>query len=324
MRNPMILAWWLFLLTALEVAALILDRSHHLGWGRIGIHVVKAGYLGFASIIFIRYLSFRSQKSFENLVESYNRVAKRTFEAEKQRKGSWVNPFWNLVLVILASVDFTLVFQWNESVFKASVLLDLCIWMLLMRWLTRTCWLKSKGTRERLKEVLDDTRSRMREQIAPEPVLADKRVDKAPFTTLAMIALVFALAVSFQRWRQVRAVFRVDDLKACMDHCMRLASVRFYQQGELKIQVEGEPCVQALGGGVDLTLDLQDGELLLRAAEKDTTDYFGNGERGDEGLVLDATGRFRRSKSSKIVEPLKYRQSRMLRAGRHGTPVRID
>jgi hypothetical protein len=303
MRNPLILAWWLFLLTALEAAALILDRSHHLGWGQIGIHAIKAGYLAFASVIFIRYLSFRSQKSFETMVESYNRVAKKTFEAEKQRKGSWVNPFWNLVLVVLASVDFTLVFQWNESVFKASVLLDLGIWMLLMRWLTRTYWLKSKGTRERLKEVLDDTRSRMRDQIDPEPVVIDKRVAKAPFTALALIALIFALAVSFQRWRQVRAVFRVDDLKACMDHCMRLASVRFYQQGELKIQLEGEPCAQALGGKVDLSLDLHDGELLLRGGEQDTVDYFGNGHPGDEGLVLDVYGRFRRSWTSKISEP---------------------
>ncbi|MEO6098468.1 MAG: hypothetical protein ABIW76_23475 [Fibrobacteria bacterium] len=299
----MILSWWLFLLCALELAALILDRSHHLGWGEIGIHAIKSGYLGFASVIFIRFLSFRSQKSFENLVASYNRVAKKTFEAEKQRKGSWVNPLWNLVLVILASVDFALVFQWNESVFKATVLLDLGIWMLLMRWLTRTYWLKSKGTRERLKEVLDDTRSRMRDQIDPDPVLADKRVAKAPFTALAMLALVFALAVSFHRWRQVRAVFRVDDLKACMDHCMRLASVRFYQQGELKIQVEGEPCVQELGGNVELSLDLHDGELLLRGAERDTSDYFRNGHPGDEGLVLDAYGRFRRSWTSKTIEP---------------------
>ena len=303
MRNPMILAWWLFLLTALEVAVLILDRSHHLGWGRIGIHAIKAGYLGFASVIFIRFLSFRSQRSFESLVESYNRVAKKSFEAEKQRKGSWVNPFWNLVLVVLASVDFTLAFQWNESVFKASVLLDLGIWMLLMRWLTRTYWLKSRGTRERLKEVLDDTRSRMRDQIDPEPVVVVKQVSKTPFTALAMVALALAMVVSAQRWGQVRAVFRVDDLKACMDHCMRLASFRFYQQGELKIQVEGEPCAQALGGSVDLSLDLHDGELLLRGAEKDAVDYFGNGHPGDEGLVLDASGRFRRSWSSKTPGP---------------------
>jgi hypothetical protein len=299
----MILAWWLFMLTALEAAALILDRSHHLGWGQIGIHAIKAGYLGFASVIFIRYLSFRSQKSFESLVESYNRVAKQSFESAPQRKNSWVNPFWNLVLVVFTSVNFTLAFQWSETVFKASLLLDLGIWMLLMRWLTRTYWLKSKGTRERLKEVLDDTRSRMRDQIDPEPVVVDKRVSKTPFTTLAMIALIFALALSIQRWRQVRAVFRVDDLKSCMDRCMRMASVRFYQQGELGTRLEEEPCVQSLRGKVGLTLDLHDGELLLRGIEQDTVDYFGNGHPGDEGLVMDATGRFRRSWSAKLSAP---------------------
>jgi hypothetical protein len=303
MRNPLILAWWLFMLAGLEIAALILDRFHHLEWGRLGVHLVKTGYLGFACVLFIRYLSFRSQKSFETLVESYNRVANRTFTAEKQRKGAWVNPFLNLVLVVLASIDFTLVFAWNEAVFKASVLLDIAIWGLLIRWLTRTYWLKSKGTRERLKEGLDDARSRLREQLAPESPIMDKRVSKVPFNALACFAFLAAFGISLHRWREVRDVFRVDDLKSCMDRCMRMASVRFYQQGELNMEVAGEPCVRERRGKVDMTLDLHDGDLLLHAVESESLDYFGNGHPGDEGLVLDASGRFRRAWSSKIIEP---------------------
>lgn len=303
MRNPLILAWWLFLLTALEITALILDRSHHLEWGQIGLHVIKAGYLGFACVIVIRFLSFRSQQNFEQLVESYNRVAKKTFEGEKQRKGGWVNPLWNLLLVVLATVNFTLVFQWNESVFKASVLLDLLIWMLLMRWLTRTYWLKTKGTRERLKEVLDDTRSRLKEQLAPETEVVEKSVSKAPFHTLSLLALAFALGLSHYRWNQVRSVFRVDDLKACMERSMHKASQRFYHQGEMNMDAGAEACVVLLQGKVDMNLDLHQGELLLRAVESDGVDYFGNGSPGDEGLVLDASSRFRRSWSPTIHEP---------------------
>ncbi|MDB5106211.1 MAG: hypothetical protein JWP91_3900 [Fibrobacteres bacterium] len=303
MKNPLILAWWLFLLTSLEVAALILDRFHHLEWGRIGLHLVKAGYLGFACVLFVRYLSFRSQKNFEMLVESYNRVAKKTFEAPKQRKGSWVNPFWNLVLVVLTSIDFSLVFQWNESVFKASVVLDFLIWMLLLRWLCRTYWLKSKGTRERLKEVLDDARSRMRDAIDPEPQVLEKRVSRFPFALLASLAVLVGVGVSFQRWTEVRDVFRVDDLKSCMDRCMRLAAVRFYHDGELQVGMEGERCVRERLGRVNMTLDLHQGELLLRAVESDSVDYFGNGKMGDEGLVLDAGGRFRKAWSTNFTEP---------------------
>jgi hypothetical protein len=81
-----------------------------------------------------------------------------------------------------------------------------------------------------------------------------------------------------------------------------MASIRFYQQGELGTRLEEEPCVQALSGKVDLTLDLHEGELLLRGIEKDTLDYFGNGHPGDEGLVLDASGRFRRAWSAKLIE----------------------
>lgn len=303
MRNPLILAWWLILLSGLEITALILDRSHHLEWGHVGLHIIKAGYLGFACVILIRYFSFRSQQNFERLVDSYNRVAKKSFEGEKQRKGSWLNPFWNVLLIVLATVDFTLVFRWDEDVFKASVLLDLLIWMLLMRWLTRTYWLKSKGTRERLKEVLDDTRSRLREQLAPEKEVVEKSVSRAPFHALSLAALAFALGLSYYRWSQVRAVFRVDDLKACMERSMRTASLRFYQHGDLTLDVESYPCFRALQGSMDVNLDLHQGELFLRAVESYGVDYFGNGKPGDQGLVLDASARFRRSWSPDISEP---------------------
>ena len=300
MRNPLILAWWLFLLTALEAAALILDRFHHLEWGRLGVHLIKACYLGFAMVLFIRYLSFRSQKAFENLVESYNRVAKQAFEAPKARRNSWVNPFLNLVLVVLTSIDFALVFNWNVAVFQISVILDLLIWLLTLRWITRTYWLKSQGTRERLKEVLDDSRSRKKSG-EEEAVLPAKRVSKAPFAVLSGLALAASLALSFQRWSDVGEAFRIDDLKACMDRCMRMASMRFYQQGQLEIEVAGQPCVLARKDRIDFTMDLHKGDLYLRAFENDTADYFGDGSVGNEGLVLDADGHFRRAWTSSAV-----------------------
>jgi hypothetical protein len=294
MRNPLILAWWLILLTALQVAALILDRFHHLEWGRLGMHLIKAGYLGFALVLFIRFLSFRSQKAFESLVENYNRVAKQAFEAEKAKRNSWVNPFWLLAMVVLATLDFAIVFNWNVTVFKISVILDLLVWLLAMRWVVRTYWLKSQGTRERLKEVLDDARSRLKAQDA-EPQIAPKRVSKAPFATLAALALAAAAVISLYRWSEVREAFRVDDLKACMDKCMRMASVRFYQHGEMEIQVAGEPCVLSRAGHLDFTMDLHKSNLYLRAYENDTSDYFGDGTVGNEGLVLDVNGHFRRA-----------------------------
>src|SRR4051794_15727650 len=123
-RNTLFLAWWLLLFLCLQVAALILDRSHHLEWGLIGVHLIKACYLGFALVLFVRYLSFRSQRNFESMVESYNRVAKKGFEAGKIRKDSWLNPFLNLVLVVFSLLDFVLVFNWSEAVFRTSVWLD--------------------------------------------------------------------------------------------------------------------------------------------------------------------------------------------------------
>ncbi len=304
MRNILVLGWWLGLFICLQISALILDRSHHLEWGRIGVHSIKACYLGFASVLFIRYLSFRSQRSFESLVESYNRVAKKVFQTEKVRKDSWVNPFLNLILVVLASIDFTLVFQWNETVFKTTVWLDFIIWILIIRWLGRTFWLKTKGTRERLKEVLDDARSRMRDQTV-EPDVMEARISKVPFTGLSTFAILVAFGISFGRWYQVRTVFRIDDLKACMEQCLRKASIRFYQQGELQIDVAGEPCVLERQGKVTLSLDFHRSELRLFAKENDSIDYFGNENRGDEGLILDAEGRFHPAWSSSLQEDVK-------------------
>ncbi len=295
-KHLLVLAWWLALFSCLQISALILDRFHYLEWGRLGIHLLKACYLGFACVLFMRYLSFRAQKNFENLVESYNRVAKTEFEAEKIRKDSLVNPFLNLILVVLASVDFTLVFQWNQAVLNASIWLDFLIWALILRWLGRTFWLKTKGTRERLKEVLDDARSRMRTE-SPARQVMDASISKAPFAALSLASLAVALSLSFLRWREVRDVFRIDDLKACMEASLREASYRYYHQGELRVDVAGNPCMLERKGRVDMTLDFNGGDLRLRAAENDTVDYFGNRIRGDQGLILDENGRFYRTRS---------------------------
>jgi hypothetical protein len=289
--NVLVLAWWLLILAGLQGSTLILDRFHHLEWGRLGIHLLKTCYLGFAVILFLRYLSFRSQRNFELLVESYNRVAGQALIPEKIRKESWLNPFLNLVLVVFASIDFTLVFQWNEAVFKASVWLDFLIWLLIVRWLGRTFWLKTKGTRERLKEVLDDARSRMRGDGAEAPMV-ENSISGTPFILLGILGLAVAMAVSLDRWSDIRTVFRIDELKACMDQSLRKASVRFYQEGELRMDLADEPCVRERKDQVALSLDFQAGELRLRAVEKPGVDYFGDEDNGSEGLVLDAMGRF--------------------------------
>jgi hypothetical protein len=304
MGNLLVLGWWLALLAGLQCSALTLDRFHHLEWGRLGMHLIKACYLGFACVLFMRFLSFRSQKHFETLVESYNRLSKQAVKPEKIRKDGWLNPFLLLVLVVLTSANFTLVFQWNEPVLKLSVWLDFIIWALIIRWLGRTFWLKGNGARERLKEVLDDARSRSRSASA-EPVFEERRNSRTPYAVLAGASLALALALSAKRWIEVRDVFKVDDLKACMEKCMRKAAVRFYQQGELQIDVEGEPCVLQRRGQVDMTLDFKSGDLRLNAFEAADDDYFGNGRNGDQGLVLDAVGRFRKAFIPAAQEPVK-------------------
>jgi hypothetical protein len=301
MRPLMVLAWWLFLFASLQVAALLLDGFHHLEWGRLGVHAIKACYVAFAAVLYFRYQSFRSQKSFETMVESYNRVSEKAFRADKKGDRKWVNPFLLLILLMISILDFAMVFRWNEVVFSTSVWLDFLIWMLTLRWLGRTYWLKAKGTRERLKEVLDDSRSLHGGRV-PEPDALERKVSKLPFAALSSATLILALGVTAWRWNSSGRVYRIDDLKACMESSLQRASMLFHKEGRMGFPLPAEPCMLARRGLVEMSLDLHGGELLMRAAESDTVDYFGNGIRGDEGLVLGGNGRFRRGWSADFRE----------------------
>lgn len=299
MRSILVLSWWLSLFASMQGAALALDGFHHLEWGRLGAHLLKAFYVAFAAVLFMRYRSFRTQKRFETMLESYSRVSGNAIGDEAFVKGAWINPAILLMLLTLAIADSALIFRWNEAVFGTTVCLDFLIWMLTLRWLGRSYWLKAKGKRERLKEVLDDSRSRMSAGHAPEPGILEKKVSKTPFLALTLSAMLLALGISAMRWRRVESVYRIDDLKACMERCLVRAEARFHEQGQWGMGVPEEPCALDNRGRLDFSLDLRVGELHLSAFERDSSDFFGNGLKGDEGLNLDVAGHFRRVGSGK-------------------------
>ncbi len=123
-----------------------------------------------------------------------------------------------------------------------------------------------------------------------------------PFLTLAGMAVFATVFISVLRWQEAARTYRVDDLKACMIKCMGFAAERFYHNGQLEIELAEESCVQEKGAQILFTLDLHGGEIYLRGNEKDAYDFFGNSVAGDEGLVLDQAGRFRKSWIGHIPE----------------------
>lgn len=293
MKYLSMLAWWLLLLFAWQVSAAILDGAHYLFWGVVGIYFLKAGYVGFSGIVYFRYLSFRSQKSYETMVESFNRIAEQPIIIEKQPKISWVNPLLNIVLVIIAVLDFSLPFLWNQPVFLGTLVLDLLVWLLILRYVVRTYWLKSVGRREKIKEFLDNSRSKMR-SINPSTMQMEKPAQSpAPFWVLAGFSLVATLTLFGWRWQAADRNYRVNDLKNCMVKCIGFAAERFYQNGQKEMKLAQESCVQDWGKEINFSLDLHDGEIFLLGSEKESVDFFGNGTSGDESLVLDPSGRFR-------------------------------
>ena len=293
MKYLSILTWWLLLLFVMQLSAVVLDGAHYLIWGLGGICFLKTFYLGFAYIVLFRYLSLRSEKSYEAMVESYNRIKGRHGDSEVKHKSSWLNPFLNIILVILSSADFTLAFLWSESIFRANVILDLVIWLLILRYVARAYWLKAQGKREKIKEFLDDSRSRMHLEDAPVLSIEKKVVPKIPFFALAILSLAGALMLTGWRWDQAARTYRVNDLKACMDKYMDFASERFYQKGQLEIELARSTCIQKARTQIFFSLDLHGGGIYLRGSEKREHDFFGNGKPGDQGLVLDPRGGFR-------------------------------
>jgi hypothetical protein len=290
MKYLSVLAWWLLLLFSWQMSAAILDGAHYLFWGLAGIYFLKAGYVGFASVLYFRYLSFRAQKSYETMVESFNRISERPILIEKQPKISWVNPALNLILVIIASVDFSLAFMWNQSAFRTTLVLDLAVWLLTLRYVVRTYWLKSVGRREKVKEFLDNSRSKMRTESSVPLQLERPRQSPAPFWTLAGISLLATLTLFGWRWHASAQNYRVNELKS------------FYQNGQIEMKLAQEACVQDWGKEIHFSLDLHEGEIYLRGSEKEGVDFFGNGSQGDEGLVLDPAGRFRTTWVGDVAE----------------------
>jgi len=292
MGNVLKLVWWLLLLSALQASACVLDGFRYIGWGLFGYLVLKALYLAFASVLLFRYRSFQRQKAFEGLAESYQRMAGRDFEGAVVKRRSRLNPILTWTLLALALMDLALAWIPGLAVFRVAIGLDLAIWLLIARWVGRACWLRSRGARERLKEAVDDARSRARPS-GSDPEAAPRRVSPAPFIALTALSLSFTLALGLMRLTGSEAVFRLDELQHCMDVSLRHASARYYQEGETKVYLAAEPCVKRAAGRVDFSLEWAEGELRLRAVENPDEDYFGDGTPGNEGLGLDGNGNFR-------------------------------
>jgi hypothetical protein len=180
------------------------------------------------------------------------------------------------------------------AAFRAGVALDALIWLLLVRWIARACWLRSRRARERLKQAVDDARSRARPAGAG-PQAAPETVPPLPFALLGALSVAVSLGFGLRRWADAGAVFRADGLKRCMDACLREASARFYQQGEARVPLANQACVRALAGRMAFSAQGSGGELRVLAVEDTASDYLGDGVAGNQGLSLDAYGHFRKA-----------------------------
>jgi hypothetical protein len=258
----------------------------------LGFCVVKAVYLAFAWIVILRHRSFRRQRAFEALAESYHRVAGKDFDPKAARRESRLNPALNKLLLALASADCVLAFAWNLGAWRGSILLDIAIGLLMIRWVARAGWLRARAARERLKSAVDDARSLARPQTGG-PEAAPKRVSPVPFAVLAAFAMAGVVGLGTWRWAHAQRAFRVGEADRCLGTILRTASERFYQQGQARLGMGEEDCVKALAGRVGFRLEWGGGELRVRAGEAAGSDYFGNGTAGDEGRIMDANGRAR-------------------------------
>lgn len=292
MRNSLSLIWWLAVVVVLELVSLILDSYHYLVWGRLGIWLLKGGYLFFAVILFIRFLSFRSQRLFEAMVESYNRLAEQPWDLGSGGSGPLPKFLFHLALIALASSDLLCTLRWRQGTFRTSLLLDTAIWALILIWIARSHRLKAMASKEKLKELLDLLRSRRRPAhiAAPDPATPAKR----PFLLVVLPAAALALGLAVRRWERGPVTYRVDALKACLEATFKETSDDFYHGGRLGDSLPDRPCLSSRRGDIQTSQGVREGEPYLNVFEAEGSDFFGNGSRGDEGLEF-IGGRFRKT-----------------------------
>lgn len=293
MRNPLTLAWWILILGILELSSLALDRTHHLMGSRAGLMLLKTSYLAFSTVLLVRFLSFRHKKSFETMLDSYNRLSTQPWVDQQGAMGEWRKLLFYMGLVIISSTNFITPLAWREATFQTSILLDMVFWLMALRWVVRAHWLKALGRKEKLKEGLDDARSRVKSQVAGLEPPMESRTSRWPFLTLFILALAVTLTVTWVRWRSATQVYRLTNLKGCLHKCLDRGLDRFHRDGKLEADLSKEGCLAAHRNKVEVNMGFQRGELLLWAIERPGFDYFGNGKSGDQGLILDDEGRFR-------------------------------
>jgi hypothetical protein len=290
MRNPISLIWWLFLLACIQAASLVLDSFHYLVWGRFAIYLIKACYAVFAAILFFRFRSFRSQGTFESMIEAYNRLADQPWGTSEKRKWGFYNFPFHISLLVVASGDCLTLFRWGEAAFRASILLDGTVWLLVLGWVTRVHWLKALGLRERLKEYLDNARSRRRPAILS--ALETPGIGKRPFFMVATISIAMTLGIGAARWRTAGVAYRVDHVKGCMEMAFKETLDSYYQEGRLAAGVPAKTCFASRREFLRVSQGLRGGEPFLKAVETEGSDFFGNGSLGDQGLEMGTGARF--------------------------------
>jgi hypothetical protein len=268
-------------------------------YGQGGLILLKASYVAFAAVLLIRFLSFRSRKNYESMVDSYNRISGQTW-TQTQVADDWHKFLFHMGLVVVASTNFITPMAWGDLTFRTSIILDLVFWLMALRWVVRAHWLKALGRKEKLKAGLDDARSKSKGQAqAEEEAAVSKEASPWPFISLFALAVAVTLALSIFRFRTAQSVYLMSELKGCLHQCLDRALESFHRDGKLDENLSKEGCLARHRDLVDVGMGFQRGELLLWAIEKPGMDYFGNGKTGDQGLLLDAEGRFRDSRGGR-------------------------
>lgn len=297
MRNQLNLAWWILILGGLELSTLILDASHHLPWGRGGLGLLKISYFLFASVLFVRFLSFRNRRSYESMVQTYHRISGQGWTQAVGFGDDWRKFLFYMALVVVSSTNMITPLAWGDAAFRTSIVLDLVFWLMALRWVVRAHWLKHLGRKEKLKEGIDAAISRHKapEGPGPDQVEPGTGISTArwPFFVLFTLMTVATLALSGWRWTTADRVYHHAALKGCLLVCLDRALDRFHREGRLDEGIHELSCLSRYRDQVEIGIGFQRGELLLWAIEKPGKDYFGNGRPGDQGMMLDAEGRFR-------------------------------
>lgn len=255
----------------------------------------RIGFLSAGVVLLLRFISFRSQKPLERMIAAYTHAAGSTISPGNFPLNDVVNLALYAGVVIASLCAIGLGWDAQEHFFewRNAILLDGLTWVLIWTWAAKACWLRAQRKREILKMSLDDLRSRQKPAMAPQPTFPRPGLgSKLGFFFLLGLGISALASITFFRMRSAPGLAAKTSVAGCMEPLWIRAKLQFEHDGNPLLLGENPlACLEESAHAYDAALTHDENGVTLSVWESRSSDGFGDGVNGDQGLRLSTEGK---------------------------------